>query len=46
MHLRYLRSIRIGPAVARADGHDGMGRVEVHDAGTDQIAAIATTRSR
>jgi acyl-coenzyme A thioesterase PaaI-like protein len=46
MHLRYLRSIRVGPAVARADVHHGMGRVEVHDASTDKIAAIATTRSR
>jgi acyl-coenzyme A thioesterase PaaI-like protein len=46
MHLRYLRSIRVGPAVVRADVHYGMGRVEVHDAGTDKIAAIATTRSR
>jgi acyl-coenzyme A thioesterase PaaI-like protein len=46
IHLRYLRSIRVGPAVARADVHYGMGRVEVHDAGTDKIAAIATTRAR
>jgi hypothetical protein len=46
MHLRYLRSIRVGPAVARADVHHGTGRVEVHDAATDAIAAIATTRSR
>jgi acyl-coenzyme A thioesterase PaaI-like protein len=46
MHLRYLRSVRVGPAVARADVHYGMGRVEVHDASTDKVAAIATTRSR
>jgi acyl-coenzyme A thioesterase PaaI-like protein len=46
MHLRYLRSIRVGPAVARADVHDAMGRVEVLDASTDKVAAIATTRSR
>jgi acyl-coenzyme A thioesterase PaaI-like protein len=46
MHLRYLRSIRVGPAVARAEVHHGMGRVEVHDASTDQVAAVATTRSR
>jgi acyl-coenzyme A thioesterase PaaI-like protein len=46
MHLRYLRSIRVGPAVARADVHYGTGRVEVHDASTGAIAAIATTRSR
>jgi acyl-coenzyme A thioesterase PaaI-like protein len=46
MHLRYLRSIRLGPAVVRAEVHHGMGRAEVHDAGTDKIAAIATTRAR
>jgi len=46
MHLRYLRSIRVGPAVARADVHYAMGRVEVVDASTDEVAAIATTRSR
>jgi acyl-coenzyme A thioesterase PaaI-like protein len=46
MHLRYLRSIRVGPAVARADVHYGTGRVEVIDASTDKVAAIATTRSR
>jgi acyl-coenzyme A thioesterase PaaI-like protein len=46
MHLRYLRSIRVGPAIARADVHGAMGRVEVLDASTDTVAAIATTRSR
>jgi acyl-coenzyme A thioesterase PaaI-like protein len=46
MHLRYLRSVRVGPAVARADVHYGTGRVEVHDASTDAVAAIATTRAR
>jgi hypothetical protein len=46
MHLRYLRSVRVGPAIARADVHYGTGRVEVHDASTDTVAAIATTRSR
>ena len=46
MHMRYLRSIRVGPAVARADVHHGTGRVEVMDASTDKVAAIATTRSR
>jgi acyl-coenzyme A thioesterase PaaI-like protein len=46
MHLRYLRSVRVGPAVARADVHYGTGRVEVRDASTDKVAAIATTRSR
>ena len=46
MHLRFLRSVRVGPAVARADVHYGTGRVEVLDASTDLVAAIATTRSR
>jgi len=46
MHLRYLRSVRVGPAVARADVHEAMGRVEVRDAATRKVAAIATTRSR
>jgi acyl-coenzyme A thioesterase PaaI-like protein len=46
MHLRYLRSVRVGPAVAHADVHHGMGRVEVRDASTDKVAAIATTRAR
>ena len=46
MHLRYLRSVRVGPAVAHADVHYGTGRVEVRDASTDKVAAIATTRSR
>ena len=45
VHLRYLRAIRVGPAVARADLHHGMGRVEVRDASNDAVAAIATTRS-
>ena len=45
VQVRYLRAIRVGPAIARAELHHGMGRVEVRDASTDAIAAIATTRS-
>ena len=45
VHLRFLRGIRVGPAVARADVHHGMARVEVRDASTDAVAAVATTRS-
>ena len=45
VHVRYLRAIRTGPAVARADVHHHMGRVEVTDASTGKVAAIATTRS-
>ena len=44
--LRYLRSVRNGPAVATADVHHGLGRVEVRDAGDDdRLAAVATTRA-
>jgi len=45
VHLRFLRAIRVGPALARADVHHGMGRVDVLDLSTDTVAAIATTRS-
>jgi hypothetical protein len=45
VQLRYLRAIRVGPAVASAELHHGMGRVEVRDASNDAVAAIATTRS-
>ena len=47
MALRYLRPVRTGPAVARADVHAGLGRVEVRDAGGDDRPAVtATTRAR
>jgi acyl-coenzyme A thioesterase PaaI-like protein len=45
IHVRFLRAIRVGPAVATADVHHGMARVDVRDASTDTVAAIATTRS-
>lgn len=45
LHIRFLRAIRVGPAVAVADVHQGTARVEVRDASTDAVAAIATTRS-
>lgn len=45
VQLRYLRAIRSGPAVARADVHGHVGRVEVTDSATGVVAAIATTRS-
>jgi hypothetical protein len=35
----------VGPAVATADAHGGMARVEVRDASTGGIAAVATTRA-
>jgi hypothetical protein len=46
MALRYLRPVRIGPAVATADVRAGLGRVEVRDAGGDDRAVVtATTRT-
>jgi acyl-coenzyme A thioesterase PaaI-like protein len=46
MTLRYLRPVRVGPAVAIADVYAGLGRVEVRDAGSDdRLAVLATTRT-
>lgn len=46
MALRYLRPMRIGPAIATAHVHAGLGRVEVRDAGSaDRLSVIATTRT-
>ncbi|HKE77425.1 MAG TPA: PaaI family thioesterase [Acidimicrobiales bacterium] len=43
--LRYLRPVRVGPAVATAEVRAGLGRVEVRDAGSgDRPVATATTR--
>ena len=36
LDLRYLQPVRVGPAVAQADVRDGLGRVEVHDAGNEE----------
>jgi acyl-coenzyme A thioesterase PaaI-like protein len=44
--MRYLQPVRVGPAVATADVHGGLGHVEVRDAGNeDRLAVIATTRA-
>ena len=44
--VRYLQAVHLGPAVARAQVHDGVGRVEVRDAGRDnRLAALAVTRT-
>ena len=44
--MRYLRPVRVGPAVASAAVHAGLGRVEVRDAGSDdRLAVVATTRA-
>jgi acyl-coenzyme A thioesterase PaaI-like protein len=46
LDLRYLQPVRIGPAVARADLRDGLGRVEVHDAGNEErLCVVATCRT-
>jgi acyl-coenzyme A thioesterase PaaI-like protein len=45
MSLRYLRPVRGGPAVARAEIRGGLGSIEVRDASTDALAVLATTRS-
>jgi hypothetical protein len=43
--MRYLRPVRTGPAVARAEVRGAIGEVEVRDAATDALAIIATTRA-
>jgi acyl-coenzyme A thioesterase PaaI-like protein len=46
MALRYLRPMRVGPAVASARVRAGLGRVDVRDEGSDdRLAVIATTRT-
>jgi acyl-coenzyme A thioesterase PaaI-like protein len=46
MAIRYLQPVRRGPAVARAEVHRGVGRVEVRDAGADgRLAVVAITRA-
>ena len=44
--LRYLQPVRIGPAVAEAEVSDGLGRIEVRDAGNDnRLCVLATSRT-
>ena len=46
LDLHFLQPVRVGPAVARADIRNGVGRVEVRDAGMDdRLAVMATTRT-
>lgn len=45
MHVRYLRAVRVGPAVARAVVRRGVGQVELRDLHTDAPALLATTRT-
>ena len=43
--LRYLQPARVGPVVATARGRDGLGQVELRDAGNgDRLSCIAVTR--
>ena len=43
--LRYLQPARVGPVVATAAVRDGLGRVEVRDAGNDnRLCVTATSR--
>ena len=44
MTLRYLRPVRAGPAVARAEIQGGLGTIEVNDASTHDLAVLATIR--
>jgi acyl-coenzyme A thioesterase PaaI-like protein len=46
LSMRYAQPVRVGPAVAMADVHDGLGDVVVRDVGReDRVAVIATTRT-
>ena len=46
MALRYLRPVRIGPAVASATVRHGLGKVDVRDAGSaDRLAVYGVTRA-
>ena len=39
LDLRYLQPVRVGPAVAEAEVRNGLGRIEVRDAGTTTASA-------
>lgn len=45
LDMRYLQPVRMGPAVARAEVREGLGRVEVRDEGNaDRLCVVATSR--
>jgi hypothetical protein len=45
LSLRYLRPVRVGPAVASARIESGLGQIEVRDAGfEDRLSVLATAR--
>jgi acyl-coenzyme A thioesterase PaaI-like protein len=44
--LRYLQAVRVGPLVATARLYDGLGQVELRDAGSDdRLSVMATART-
>ncbi|MGY2010234.1 hypothetical protein ACW9HJ_19105 [Nocardia gipuzkoensis] len=44
--LRYLLGARVGPVVAQARLHEGLGRVELRDSGNDnRLTTLATART-
>jgi acyl-coenzyme A thioesterase PaaI-like protein len=46
LSMRYASPVRVGPAVAEAEVHDGLGRIVVRDSGRDdRLAVLATTRT-
>jgi acyl-coenzyme A thioesterase PaaI-like protein len=46
LSLHYLQPARVGPVVAEADVHQGLGQVEVHDAGNEnRLCVVATSRT-
>ncbi len=45
LSLRYLRPVRMGPAVATAEVRSGLGQIEVRDAGNEnRLSVLATAR--
>ncbi len=46
LSLHYLQPARVGPVVAEADVHQGLGQVEVRDAGNEnRLCVVATSRT-
>jgi acyl-coenzyme A thioesterase PaaI-like protein len=46
LDLRYLQPVRVGPAVAEAEVHHGLGRIEVRDGGNEnRLCVVATSRT-
>ena len=46
LDLRYLQPVRVGPAVAEAEVRNGLGRIEVRDAGNEnRLCVVATSRT-